>query len=76
MKLLRNWTNLRKRRYTLALALAFAAACLFGSGLVSAARTQDSRPSYSNREPAGNIGDTHSNSCLSGARAVSANAAC
>lgn len=44
MKLLRNWTNLRKRRYTLALALAFAAASLFGSGLVSAARTQDSRP--------------------------------
>lgn len=44
MRLLRNWTNARKRRFALTLALAFAATSLLDFSLVSAARSQDSRP--------------------------------
>jgi Ca-activated chloride channel family protein len=44
MRLLRNWTNARKQRFALALALAFAATSLLDFSLVSAARSQDSRP--------------------------------
>jgi Ca-activated chloride channel family protein len=43
MKAIRNW-RMRKQRFVLTLALAFAVTSLIGSGLVSAARSQDSRP--------------------------------